>query len=349
MIDRYGQWIPEDWPGKAHDAASSASCGTPTACRRPNFRFCPLGGDASADSASVRLFPRGEGRRPVVVRRPARASVLLHRNGSGRLPAGQLRDQRHRPRISLRRAAAGRTGVAESPARSSPTTSPISWSGSARDGRRSGRTIRSRGSGAGASTPSRTGRTTTWRRPPACLTSCRYRDGRRRRRFLSRGTSPTCSRKEFEENVDAAARRQVPALKGDPNLIGWFIGNEPQWARSFGSLVPWADMLLADPEPSATKRNSEELLAADPAGAQQIKDDFRLHVRPPLLRGDHRGDPAPRSQPPGARHSFRREPERPLGGDEPAVRRVQRQHLLPRVQADAANIRRFGEISGRRS
>jgi hypothetical protein len=79
---------------------------------------------------------------------------------------------------------------------------------------------------------------------------------------------------EFRDNVDRAARRQLTPLKDDPNLIGWFIGNEPQWARSFGSLTPWPDMLLADPEPSATKTRLEELLKANPGREQQVKDDF---------------------------------------------------------------------------
>jgi hypothetical protein len=85
---------------------------------------------------------------------------------------------------------------------------------------------------------------------------------------------PDVFSEEFERNVDEAARRQVSPLKDDRNLVGWFIGNEPHWARSFGSLVPWPEMLLADNEPSATKAKLEELLKSDPAGAQRTKDDF---------------------------------------------------------------------------
>jgi hypothetical protein len=85
---------------------------------------------------------------------------------------------------------------------------------------------------------------------------------------------PDVFSKEFEDNVDAAARRQLLPLRNDPNLIGWFIGNEPQWARSFGSLTPWPDMLLADPEPSATKDKLLALLKANPAAEKQIKADF---------------------------------------------------------------------------
>ncbi|MDZ7637806.1 MAG: hypothetical protein U5J83_06090 [Bryobacterales bacterium] len=79
---------------------------------------------------------------------------------------------------------------------------------------------------------------------------------------------------EFERNVDAAARRQVEKLKDDRYLIGWFIGNEPHWARPFGSLIPFPHMVLNDPESSATKAHLEGLLKANPAEAQRIKDEF---------------------------------------------------------------------------
>ena len=80
---------------------------------------------------------------------------------------------------------------------------------------------------------------------------------------------------EFEANVDAAARRQCEPLEDDPNLIGWFIGNEPHWARRFGALQSWPEMLLADPEPSATKDELERLLAAaNPPARRASSDEF---------------------------------------------------------------------------
>ena len=85
---------------------------------------------------------------------------------------------------------------------------------------------------------------------------------------------PDVFSEEFARNVDEAARRQVAPLKDDPRVLGWFIGNEPHWAREFGSLQPWADMLLADPEPSATKAELQRRLAADRAGAQRIRDEW---------------------------------------------------------------------------
>ena len=85
---------------------------------------------------------------------------------------------------------------------------------------------------------------------------------------------PDVFSEEFARNVDEAARRQCAPLKDDANLIGWFVGNEPHWAREFGSLQPWADMLLADPEPSATQAELRRRLAADPENSQRIKDTF---------------------------------------------------------------------------
>jgi len=85
---------------------------------------------------------------------------------------------------------------------------------------------------------------------------------------------PDVFSKEFETNVDAAARQQCEPLQADANLIGWFIGNEPQWARDFGSLTPWAEMVLRDPEPSATQAKLRELLAASPGDAEKIKEEF---------------------------------------------------------------------------
>jgi hypothetical protein len=85
---------------------------------------------------------------------------------------------------------------------------------------------------------------------------------------------PDVFSEEFKQNVDRAAREQVEALKEDPNLIGWFLGNEPRWARNFGALQTWPDMVLADPEPSATRAWLENLIAANPAGEEEIRKQF---------------------------------------------------------------------------
>ncbi len=53
---------------------------------------------------------------------------------------------------------------------------------------------------------------------------------------------------EYQAAVDAAVRGQVTALAKDPFLIGWFIGNEPRWHDR--NLV---ERILTDPEDSATR------------------------------------------------------------------------------------------------
>ena len=85
---------------------------------------------------------------------------------------------------------------------------------------------------------------------------------------------PDIFSKEFEDNVEQAAARQLRDLRDDPNLIGWFIGNEPHWARAFGSRTPWPEMLLADSEPSATQAHLRQLLRENPSEEGKIKADF---------------------------------------------------------------------------
>ena len=79
---------------------------------------------------------------------------------------------------------------------------------------------------------------------------------------------------EFKKNVDEAARRQCSSLKNDPNLIGWFIENEPLWADTIELKKRWADIVLDDPEPSATQTKLKQMLGADPKDADTIKKQF---------------------------------------------------------------------------
>jgi hypothetical protein len=86
----------------------------------------------------------------------------------------------------------------------------------------------------------------------------------------------------FSEGVRAKrrCRREAPGvpLRDDPNLIGWFVGNEPHWARSFGSLKPWPDMLLADPEPSATQAKLARCSPPIPARSSRSRTSFSTPV-----------------------------------------------------------------------
>lgn len=84
---------------------------------------------------------------------------------------------------------------------------------------------------------------------------------------------PDIFSREFEENADRYAQEQCAALRDAPLLIGYFIGNEPHWARSFGAQLSWPEMVLADPEPSATQTKLKELLAAS-ANPEEVKEEF---------------------------------------------------------------------------
>ena len=92
---------------------------------------------------------------------------------------------------------------------------------------------RSRGSRTGASTRSRTGPIATSPPTAACLTSCRSAGWTTRKTFPFPWDFPDVFSKEFEDNADGAATAVRSAAQDDPNLIGWFIGNEPHWARCF--------------------------------------------------------------------------------------------------------------------
>lgn len=79
---------------------------------------------------------------------------------------------------------------------------------------------------------------------------------------------------EFQKNVDEAARKEVVDLKDDPNLIGYFLDNEPGWSHDFDLKQPWADDVLQDSEPSATQKKLREMLAANPQDSANIKKQF---------------------------------------------------------------------------
>jgi hypothetical protein len=50
---------------------------------------------------------------------------------------------------------------------------------------------------------------------------------------------------EFQQRAEGA-REQCEAHKDDPNLLGWFLDNEPVWGTAFDLDEPWADIVLRD-------------------------------------------------------------------------------------------------------
>jgi hypothetical protein len=56
MIDRYGQWISENWPGKTHDEAQLRTLWEADTIAPPDFPFYP------ADRKLQEFNDRAEGR-----------------------------------------------------------------------------------------------------------------------------------------------------------------------------------------------------------------------------------------------------------------------------------------------
>jgi hypothetical protein len=70
---------------------------------------------------------------------------------------------------------------------------------------------------------------------------------------------PDVYSREFAENVDKVARDQCTAVKDDPYVLGYFIGNEPPWPDREPEL---ADMFLNGPD-NTTRQKLKEFLSIE--------------------------------------------------------------------------------------
>jgi hypothetical protein len=273
VIDRYGQWLPENWPGKAHSDEQLRALWTADRLPDVQYPFCALGGMPSRQLPATGFF------------RTAQADnrwILVDPHGHPFYSAGMdlvgYQQGSYATRVS------GREFLFEE----LPPPGPA-WLTAGKDVsfyvsnimKRHGpdwqrgwsREIIARLSNWGFNTVA------NWSDPDLATGSgmpyvLPLQGWTTRKVFPFPWDFPDVFSEEFTRNVEAAAAAQCAPLKNDANLIGWFIGNEPRWAREFGSLKPWADMLLEDPEPSATKEELQRRMAADPANARRVKDDF---------------------------------------------------------------------------
>ena len=273
LIDRYGQWMPKQWRGKAGNDAELRALWDADRTKPVAFGFCPLGGDAARTLRASGFFrvekvdgqwlfvdPHGHpffstGMDLVGYKQGSFATSVEHREYlfDSLPPAGP-------PWL--------KTGVV-----SFYVANVMKRFGEKWQARWLDHTVERLKSWGFNTIANWSDYDVATRAGMAYVLP--LQGWETKRTFSFPWNFPDIFSHEFERNVDEAARRQVTPLKSDPNLIGWFIGNEPQWARSFGSLVPWPDMLLADPAASATKSKLKELLrAADPARRQQVKDEF---------------------------------------------------------------------------
>ena len=273
LLDQFGQWIPENWPGKAHDENELRELWQADRPRPADYGYCPLGGDRSRtlrrtgffrveqlDGRWVMVDPHGH---PFF---STGMDLVGYRQGSFGT------DVTRREYLFQRLPDPGPAWHVPGKAVSFYTANIIRRFGEAWEKKWQDHVV-GRLKNWGFNTIA------NWSDYDVATSSglpyvIPLQGWTTRKTFPFPWNFPDVFSQEFRDNVDQAARRQLTPLEEDPNLVGWFIGNEPQWARSFGSLVPWPDMLLADPEPSATKARLQELLKANPGREQQVKDDF---------------------------------------------------------------------------
>jgi hypothetical protein len=273
LIDRYGQWLPENWPGKAHTDEELRALWDADRLAQTEFGFCPAGGDKRQRLRATGFFrvERVGGRWFFVDPHghpfySAGMDLVGYRQGSF------ATDISRREYLFEHLPPPGPPWLDPGKVVSFYIANIMLRFGADWPGKWQEHTI-ARLKSWGFNTVA------NWSDYEVATRSgmpyvIPLHGWETRKMFPFPWNFPDVFSKDFEDNVDAAARRQLAPLKDDANLIGWFVGNEPQWARNFGSIVPWPDMLLADPEPSATKAKLEELLAAAPANRQQVKDDF---------------------------------------------------------------------------
>jgi hypothetical protein len=79
---------------------------------------------------------------------------------------------------------------------------------------------------------------------------------------------PDVYSEEFAADIDSSARTQCESRKGDPLLLGYFIGNEPPWGGRESEVV---DMILAGAD-SATKAKLKEFVS--PGDSPKRRQEF---------------------------------------------------------------------------
>lgn len=273
VIDRFGQWIGEEWSGKAHSMEELRKLWEAGRAQPAQFPFCPLGGDPRRTLKTTGFF-----RTELIAGR----WYLVDPHGHPFYSAGM--DLVNLTQGSFATRVTGREFLYEK----LPPAGPA-WITPGKDvsfhlanvlerygaewRRLWGENIVGRLKSWGFNTIANWSdkQLATSSGMPYVLPLSGWTT---KKMFPFPWDFPDVFSPDFERNSDEAARSQCAALKDDPNLIGWFLGNEPHWARQFGSLKPWADMLLEDPEDSATKRELRRRLAVDPANAEKIKRDF---------------------------------------------------------------------------
>lgn len=271
VIDRYGQWISEKWEDKAYNDENLKEIWAKEDLREVKYPYCPLGGDPSRKLRSTGFF-----RTDKVDRRWALIDPHGHPFYSAGIDIVAVADTSFATDVTDRKYL-----FEELPPAGSAWLSPektVSFY-AANLARRYGSDWQERGAQHMVERLQNWGFNTigNWSnkelaaksRMPYVLPLYGWTT---KKTFPYPGL-PDVFSEEFKENVDAAARKQCLAQKDDPNLIGWFLENEPAWAHDFDPQL-WADAVLNDAGTSAMQTKLKDLLAAKPRDAENIKKQF---------------------------------------------------------------------------
>ncbi len=86
---------------------------------------------------------------------------------------------------------------------------------------------------------------------------------------------PDVYSEDFARRVDEAAEQQCAAVKDDPWLLGYFIGNEPPWPDRESEVV---DMFLSGPD-TATKTRLQAFLAESDTPTRRVEFVYAMFER----------------------------------------------------------------------
>jgi hypothetical protein len=275
VIDRYGQWIPENWEGKAHNDAELKSLWAQDRTPPADFPFCQLGGDPSRSLRSTGYFrtEKVDGKW-VFVDPHGHPFYSTGMDLVGYTPDSFATDVSGRQYLFETLPPAGPAWLAPFKVVSFYVSNIIQRFGEGWEQKWEQHIVeRLRSWGFNTIGNWSDAKIAARSKMPYVLPLHGWAT---KKTFPFPFDFPDVFSKEFEENVDDYARRQCSPLKDDPHLIGWFIGNEPHWARSFGAQLSWPDMLLADPDPSATQDKLKNLLKANSTNQEAVRSDF-LH------------------------------------------------------------------------
>ena len=273
VIDRYGQWIPEKWEGKAYSDADLKSLWASEDLKPTKYPYCPLGGDPRKKLRATGFF-----RTEKVNKRWALIDPHGHPFYSDGIDIVAVADTSFATDITNREYLYEELPAA-GPAWMTPNKVVSFYAANVM--RRYGANWEAQGAQHAVDRLRNWGFNTmgNWsNRELAANSGMPYvmpLYGWYTKKIFSYPYGlPDMFSEEFKANVDEAARKQCSDLKNDANLIGWFLDNEPVWGDTFELKKPWADIVLDDPEPSATQTKLKQMLAANPQDADNIKKEF---------------------------------------------------------------------------